>query len=120
MPFCFLSSLKRCLFVDFRGTLLVNMVMPGVHIWTNVLYFQSRHYYALIINVLLTIRLLYVDGSVNQAWSVVRELEPGGTQGGGGGRDVTAGAREMPWLWNWKPSMPVCQPAGAAYPPADQ
>ena len=37
---------------------IVNMVMPGVHIWTNVLYFQSRHYYALLINVLLTIRLL--------------------------------------------------------------
>ena len=95
------------------------MVTPGVYIWTHVLYFQSRHYYALLINVLLTIRLLYVDGSVNQAWSVVRELEPGGNQGGGGGQDVTAGAREMPWFWSWKPSMPVCQPAGAAYPSAD-
>ena len=37
---------------------IVNMVMPGVHIWTHVLYFQSRHCYALIINVLMTIQLL--------------------------------------------------------------
>ena len=40
------------------ATYIVNMVTSGVYIWTHVLYFQSRHYYALLINVLLTIRLL--------------------------------------------------------------
>ena len=48
---------------------IVNMVVPGVHIWTHVLYFQSRHYYALI-NVLMTIRLLYVD-SIKKCYQAV-------------------------------------------------
>ena len=39
------------------SALLVNT--PGVYIWTHVLYFQNRHYYALIINVLMTIRILF-------------------------------------------------------------